>query len=95
MTTARFQFQNARVSRTPRGGLPEAVKATMKEFQKVAAENLRRGEGSIVTSVTEPKEGAYFAVVLAGPFENVDTLQSALRDAVEQMPSHLQRIGLK
>jgi hypothetical protein len=95
MSPTKFQFQNAKEFRSGGNDLPSAVEATLKEFQKVAADNLRRGEGSIVTSVVSPKEGAYFAIVLAGPFDNLGTLQDSLKDSAEQMPIHLDRLGFK
>lgn len=93
MTTP-FQFQSAKAVSGKRG-LQAAVEETMKQFQTVAAENLRRGGGSVVTTVTEPEQGCYFAVVIAGPFSDLTVLQSALSEATTtDMLDQLKRVGL-
>lgn len=95
MSTSQFHFQSAKRSETDRKGLPSAVNATLKQFQLVAAANMKHGEGSVVVSVTEPSDGVYFVVVMAGPFPSLDLLRQALTKALdEETIKHLRRLGI-
>jgi hypothetical protein len=94
MAVKRFQFQSAKQIRSV-GGLPDAVEKTLTQFQQDTINNMRRGEACIVTSVTQPEDGVYFAIVLAGPFGDLQTLQAGLSSASnEDMLTNLNRIGL-
>lgn len=89
-----FAFQVAK-QLTGGGDFPSAVKSALEQFQVQAVHNMNRGSGTVLTAVTTPEPGAYFVVVLAGPFESIQALKSGLDAALEQpLVEQMKRIGI-
>jgi hypothetical protein len=91
----RFDFQ---VSRRVDGDgtFPGAVRKALTQFQSQVIDNMKKGSGTVLTAVATPEPGAYFAVVLAGPFSSLEALKDALDATIEQQPlvAEMIRLGL-
>ena len=92
---SKFQFQ---VSKSVHGdgGLPGAVAETLNQFQPQCVLNLKRGEATLLTTVTAPEDGVYFGIVLAGPFDSLESLKAAL-DTIAQQPliEQMKKLGIE
>jgi len=91
----KFKFQASKSVHAP-GGLPGAVEKSLEQFQAQCAKNMKRGEATFQTVVTSPEEGAYFGIVLAGPFSTLQALKSALDSFANQpLVEQMRQIGLE
>src|SRR2546430_2661656 len=76
-------------------GFPAAVQQSLEIFQAKSRDNMRRGLATVHATVATPEEGAYFVIVFAGPFENLETLQAALAGLSKPaVADELLKIGL-
>jgi hypothetical protein len=73
------------------------VAKALEQFKIQVPHNMRRGNATVLAVVTVPEDGAYFAVVMAGPFQTLDRLQEGLAQAVskEQLVDQMKRVGLE
>ncbi len=93
--SVQLEFQSAKAL-SGGGDLPSAVDAALRTFQARTAQNITTGEASFVTTVAVFEE-TYFGIVIAGPFESLESLQAALAEAVAPKPmkQHLGPLGLR
>jgi hypothetical protein len=95
MENAKFQFQ---ASKKIQGedGFPGAVKAALGNFTAQVPNNLRRGDATVTAVVATPMSGAYFGIVLAGPFSSLEALQAALAQVTskEELIAQMKRLDI-
>ena len=78
------------------GGFPGAVQKSLAEFQRQSPHQLRRGNATVIATVSMPEANAYFVVVLGGPFRNLDELRTALAEVPKgQLLDHMGRVGIE
>ncbi len=91
----KFQFQ---VSKTfdGDGGFSGAVAKALEEFKAHTSRNIKRGSGTVLLTVATPEAGAYFAVVLAGPFQDLNALKAAMEEVAKaQGIDETERLGIE
>lgn len=77
------------------GGLPAMVEKSLKQFQATCPLDARRGQASVIATVSRPEDDTYFTVVIAGPFANLETLQACMTQLGQKdFREQLGRLGI-
>ena len=96
MPETAFRFHSSKSANGDDGGFPSAVERNLKQFQAQVPLAVRVGEAAIQVGVTHPEEHAYFVILFAGPFTNMETLQLAVEGfAREDLVEQMRRIGIE
>lgn len=84
MSTIDHSFHSANVTNS-KGGIRGAVGQVLEKFLRLARQNARYGNAAVVVDVMRHENGAYFAVVLAGPFPNEELIKPTMVHAAEKI----------
>jgi hypothetical protein len=91
---SQFQFQVAKSVKSD-GSLSGAVEKTLKAFQQQTLHNLRRGSGTVLTTIATPEPGTYFVVLMAGPFSTIEAAKNALIESAKQpLAERMRQLGI-
>jgi hypothetical protein len=90
----RLEFQSSKqVSGV--GTFDGAVNASLKQFNSHRPIQLRAGKAGVIMTVYPHAPGEYFAVILAGPFANLETLELGLIAAAQETVPGARQLGIE
>ena len=92
-----FEFHDAKTMRLKEGAelLPDMLDKVLKQFSAQVPLNFRRGQATSVGAVCPAGPNEYYAVVLIGPCQNLETIHEALVASAQVAVPNARKIGIE